>query len=108
MKELLTKLLANLDTAILVIVMVVISVNVILTAFKKVVDRFKDMTATNLDNKASEVAGKILSVASKVLEFASANSSVLPPKARAEIENAAADKAVSVVLAIEPAEKKAE
>lgn len=108
MKDLIAKLLTNLDTTLFVIVMVVISVNVILTAFKKVVDKFKDTTATTLDNKASDIVGKILAAISKILEFASANSSVLPPKARKEIEDNAAEKAVAVVLAIEPAEKSKE
>lgn len=106
MKELLTKLLSNLDTALLVCALVVVCVNTLLTALKKVIDKVKDLTPTDLDNKAAVIVGKILAVTSKILEFASANSSVLPPKARKEIENAAAAKAVETVLAVEPAEAK--
>jgi hypothetical protein len=68
----------------------------------------KDKTAVTWDNALSDSLGKVLSIVSKILEFASANSTVLPPKARKEIEDAAAAKAVDVVLAVEPAEKKAE
>lgn len=104
MKDLVTKLLTNTDSVLLVVALVVIGLNILLTALKKIVDLVKDKTAVTWDNALSDTLGKILGGISKVLEFASANSNVLPPKTRAEIEAAASEKAVAQVLAIPPAE----
>lgn len=80
-------LLANFDPAVAMMLVYVIALNVALTGVKKALDKVKDKTQNDWDNKISDAIGKVLGLLSKILEFASANSVILPPKAKAEIQN---------------------
>lgn len=78
--------LAKYQDLIMVVVMTVICTNVLLTAVKKLLGRFKDKTASDLDNKAYAFISGLLGYVDKALEFATANSNALPPAVKAELE----------------------
>jgi hypothetical protein len=86
MQEMISKILGSHEATILTIVLVVIGTNVMMTALKKSLGWVKDKTETKLDDKAYAIVEKVLSATDKVLEFASANSTALPEKAKAELE----------------------
>ncbi len=79
-------LLGKAELPLYVILLVVISMNVLLTALKKILEKIKDQTAWTWDNALYDVIVKILGFLALALEFATANSSRLPAKVQDELK----------------------
>lgn len=86
MEEFISKALNSHEGILLLIIVVVVGLNVAMTSLKKFLGWLKDKTVSKADDKAYVVISKILSWSDKALEFASANSSSLPPKIKAELD----------------------
>lgn len=55
------------------VVLVVVCLNVLLTAVKVVLDKIKDLTPSDVDNKLAEVIGGFVGMLSKIVDWVSAN-----------------------------------
>jgi hypothetical protein len=86
MRDIVAKLLNSQEGIVLFVVMIMIGTNVLLMSALKVLGWIKDKTETQADNKLHALLSKGASVLSKVLAFLSANSALLPPKAKAELD----------------------
>lgn len=66
------QILAN-GQMIATVVMVLVCVNIALSAAKQILEKIKDKTASNADNKAYEIISKVSDVLAKVVDWFSAN-----------------------------------
>ncbi len=86
MQEKIKLIFVNLDGLIFVVALVMIGLNIAMMSLSKFLGWLKDKTESKLDDKAYEVVTRVLRASQVALSYASANSALLPPKAKAEIE----------------------
>jgi hypothetical protein len=86
MQELLAKLMGSQEGLIVAVVMIMIGVNIALTSARKFLGWLHLKTESKVDDKAYVVVSRILGWSDKALQFMSANSAMLPAKAKAEID----------------------
>lgn len=55
------------------VILIVVAVNILLSASGKVLDMIKDKTSSDVDNKAAEIVSKVTGFLGKVVDFISAN-----------------------------------
>jgi len=86
MLEMISKYLSTQEHPIAIAVACVYGLNALLTGLKILLDRIKDKTEGKFDDKLDAIITTALSWSTKAIGFLTANSAILPPKAKDELK----------------------
>lgn len=80
-------LLQSKEGQVAVAVTAVYAINATLTGVKKGLEKIKDKTETKLDDQAYALVSKVIGWSDTAIAFLTANTTYLPPKAKAIVDN---------------------